>query len=158
MRRTLQALCLSVALTMAYNPFALAEQNRKAEQTRKPEPATPPPSFGPQWEGNGMRPGFLPRASEEGMTTQRKVPDEKLQKSFREQMKERLYALAESSDGISKLEKMAITMLRQRPVANARGKQRQVALEKYIMDRAKAPAIIEVLLDSMGIIDDADES
>lgn len=160
MRRLLQALCLSAALVMPYNPFALAEQNRKAEEARKAEPAAPrAPTFGPNWEGKGMRPGFLPRASEMGMTQQRRVPDEKLQKSFREQMKERLYALADQPDGLTKLEKMAITMLRQRPnKAGARGSRRQAALERYIIDRAKTPAIIEVLLDSMGIIDDTDES
>ena len=41
MRRLLQALCLSAALVMPYNPFALAEQNRKAEEARKAEPAAP---------------------------------------------------------------------------------------------------------------------
>lgn len=136
---------------MAYDPTML-QRLMQGQAPAQPEMAPPGPSgpqFDPMSQGMAPRMGFIP-GEKEGQL--KRVPQGK---GVRESLKERFHRLAAADDGMNKLEKMAILLLRQTPKAKGPdGQRRQKALEQYILDKAKAPAIIEIVLDALGIPED----
>lgn len=132
----------------APNPFETGQKQRPAL------PMYPPaPQFGKFGEA-GPQLGFSSRTDlsqvPEGKYWEN-VPLEGKQKDtdrvIREAMVERLQKLP-----FDKLESIARALLKQQPG----GKKRKEAMDKFIVDKAKTPVIIDLIVDALGLVQISD--